>query len=130
MTAHDNTGKSMPTATAELTLAETAYESIRAINHLTISTHPIPAPELYGILGNLKSLAWCLDQALHQLGNGLRMSLTTHQVYESDGADPAMRATWALGQMEGAALHALTIGALLDRAQTELAGQGYHIQQV
>ena len=116
-----------PTATD---MAESAYEAIRAINHRTIHTRPMPAPELYTILGNLKLAGPSLAQALHQLALALRLSLTTHDVYEDDGGDPVSRAESAIDDMEAAAVYANGIGHLLSSAQTTLAGQGYHEQEV
>ena len=120
-----------PTGTlTETDLAESAYESIRAINHRTIHTRPIPAPEIYTILGNLKLAGPGLGQALHQLALALRLSLTTHDVYEDDGSDPVTRAESAIDDMQAAASHATSIGDLLSSAQTTLAGQAYHEQEV
>lgn len=120
----------MTTPTTETELADTAYESIRSINHRTITARPIPAPEMYSILGNLKCLGHGLDQALQQLSTALELSLATHAVYETDGGDPTTRTAWAMGDMQSAAEHAAAIGVLLESAQGEIAQQAYHPKAV
>ena len=116
--------------TPEIEHADTAYESMRAINHLTITTHAIPAPEMYAILGNLKCLGYALDQALRQLCSALQLSLDTFDVYETDGADPVTRAGWAIGDMTAAAEYAAHLGRCLDSAQSEVARQAYNERPV
>lgn len=120
----------MTLPTTEIEHANMAYESIRAINHLTITPRPIPAPEMYRILGNLMCLGYALDQAVRQLGRALQLSLNTYDVYETDGANPATRAWWAIGDMEAAAEHAGQMGELLETAQSDLARQAYNQRQV
>ena len=65
--------------------ADDAYEAIRSINHLTISTRSLPAPLVYQVLGNFKGVGNM--QALNQLAAGLGKSLDTHVVYEDDGRE-------------------------------------------
>lgn len=55
---------------------ELAYESIRAINHLTFGA-VVPAPVLYEVLGELKGVGRLLPQAFDQLGAGRRLSVPT-----------------------------------------------------
>jgi hypothetical protein len=56
--------------------ADAAYEAIRALNHVTIWGGGIPAPTIYGVLGNLKTaLGYGAEQALNQLGERLVDSL-------------------------------------------------------
>lgn len=102
---------------------EVAYESIRAINHLTFGG-AIPAPLLYEILGNLKGVGHMLPQALTQLGEGLLRSLDEFEVYDNDG-EPRANATRAAHQLMEAAEHAARLGDLLEAAQTTINAQGY-----
>ena len=113
-------------AGSETKLAQTAYESIRAINHLTIDGKAIPAPEVYDLLGNLKCLGYGLDQAIRQLSRALGASLGVYAVYEDDGGNPEESVMYAMDAMRLAAEHGARIGALLEGAQTDISRQGYH----
>ena len=115
-----------PIGGAENTLAETAYEAIRAINHLTTTGAAIPAPEMYSILGNLTCLGHGLDQALRQLARGLATSLSTFAVYEDDGGNPDESVAYAIDSMQVAAAHAAQLGTLLQGAQDDISRQGVY----
>lgn len=107
--------------------AQEAYEAIRSINHATIFTGDgIPAPVVYRVLGYLQSAGgYGLAQALGQLACGLERSLSTHDVYEDDGRDPADAVAHAVNALTGAAALLQRVGALLDDAQAAIARQGY-----
>jgi len=113
-------------AAAETKLAQTANESIRAINHLTIDGKAIPAPEVYDLLGNLKCLGYGLDQAIRQLSRALGASLGVYAVYEDDGGNPEESVMYAMDAMRLAAEHGARIGVLLEGAQTDISRQGYY----
>ena len=105
---------------------EMAYESIRAINHLTSRGQIIPAPTLYNILGELKGVGHLLPQALEQLGRGLSASLDQLDVTEDDQTrDPRDSVATALSLLDQAAKLARDLGATLESAQAAIAGQGY-----
>jgi len=105
-------------------LADDAYQSIRAIDH--IPGGPLPAPLLYSVLGNLKLVGDVLPQALSQLGNGLQQSLSAYEVYEDNPeVDPATSVTAARALLDHAGAHAARLGQLLDEAQSAIAGRGY-----
>jgi hypothetical protein len=116
-------------ADMENELASTAYESIRAINHLTIDGKAIPAPEVYTLLGNLKCLGWSLDQALRQLSRALAKSLTMFAVYEDEGGNPEESVAYAMDSLRTAAEHAAHIGRLLEGAQGDISRQGVYRSQ-
>ncbi len=113
-------------AGTETKLAQTANESIRAINHLTIDGKAIPAPEVYDLLGHLKCLGYGLDQVIRQLSRALGASLGVYAVYEDDGGNPEESVMYAMDAMRLAAEHGARIGALLEGAQTDISRQGYH----
>ncbi len=113
-------------ADAENQLAQAAHDSIRAINHLTIDGKAIPAPELYIMLGNFKSLGHALDQGLRQLARCLAASLNSYAVYEDDGGNPEESVAYAMDSMREAAYHAEKLGALLGGAQDDISRQGFH----
>ncbi len=110
-------------------LADTVYESVRGINHATISREAIPAPEVYRVLGSLKLLGAGLDQALSQLGAGLGRSLDMYDVYEDNGADPLVSVVMAVDLLTEARTHATELGQLLAQAQVAINGQGYRDAQ-
>ena len=102
---------------------EVARKSIRAINHLT-DHGPIPAPTLYGVLGELKGIGHLLPQALSQLARGLQKLLELYQVYDArDPVDSVLEATLLLNQ---ATRKAAELGELLEAAQAAISEQGYH----
>lgn len=111
------------TGEAQAGWPELAYESIRAINHLTFG-HAVPAPVLYDVLGNLKGVGHLPPQALTQLGVGLHRSLDEYQVYDRDG-DPSTNVAHAQEHLAAAAEAARTLGAEMEAAQSTIAGQGY-----
>lgn len=102
---------------------EVAYESIRAINHLT-DHGPIPAPTAYQILGELKGVGHLLPQALEQLGRGLRESLTALEVYDHR-REPDESVSDAIALLARAARKASDLGQLLEDAQAAISEQGY-----
>lgn len=107
--------------------AEAAYEAIRSINHRTIwLADGLPAPAVYWVLAELKSaLGYGAQQALGQLATGLGESLKHYDVYEDGGRDPSLSVRDASAALKAAADLAGQIGALLDAAQSAIAGQGY-----
>lgn len=107
-------------------LADSASESVRAINHATITGPPLPAPDVYDVLGALKMLGFGLDQATTQLAARLAASTGVFDLYEYDGGDPEEQIVAATTAMAEAADHARALGVLLDAAQSAIAGQGYH----
>lgn len=102
-------------------------ESVRALNHLTIGDDPIPAPEVYAMLGDLAHAAHLLPQLLTQLADGLTRSLDEYDVYDTTQA-PQMSVAQARTQLETAAVLARQVGDALDAAQTAIADQGYRDQ--
>lgn len=106
--------------------ADTAYEAVRAINHLTIFGPAIPAPDLYQVLGTLAQLGHGLDQAIGQLSRGLQRSPEFYELYEADsGHTPAETIDQAVQWLSSAAQHARDCGYNLSKAHTAIAGQGW-----
>lgn len=103
--------------------ADTAYDALRALAHLTRATHP--APDVYRILGNLKNLGSFLPQISEQLAQGLVKSLEEYDVTEYEGKDPAASVAVAGEHLARAAKLAQQMGEELAQAQNAIAGQGY-----
>jgi hypothetical protein len=108
-------------------MADTAYEAIRRINHITGG--PMLAPRVYAVLGNLKMVGYGLQQALRQIGDGLvaSLELDKYAVYEDDGRDPVVSVLTAQEYMEAAAEAAEQVGRCLDWAQSAISRQGYEV---
>ncbi len=106
--------------------ADTAYQAVRAINHLTMCGPPIPAPDLYPVLGTLAQLGHALDQAIWQLTRGLQRSPEFYELYE---ADPGRTADEVIGEavqwLDDAAQHARNCGYALSKAHAAIDGQGW-----
>ena len=110
--------------------AQDAYEAIRSINHATVFTGDgIPAPVVYRVLGFLQSAGgYGMAQALGQLARGLERSLSTYDVCEDDGRDPADSVAHAINALTDAADLLQRVGRLLDDAQAAISRQGYRAQ--
>ena len=102
---------------------ELAYESRRALNHLT-GHGPIPAPTLYRILGELKGIGHLLPQACAQLARGLEESLQALDVYDHR-REPGESVTEAVLLLNQTLRTATELGDLLEAAQAAIAEQGY-----
>lgn len=126
MTTTDTQRTPEPAGAREHELADGASQAIRAINHLTIGAHAIPAPEMFEVLGDLKSLGYGLEQALRQLARSLASSLAVYAVYEEDGGNPEESVAYAMESMRVAAGHASRLGEVLDGAQADISRQGYY----
>jgi hypothetical protein len=107
--------------------AEAAYEAVRALNHATVFTRDgLPEPVVYRVLGFLQDAGGeGLAQALGQVSRALERSLSTYQVYEDDGADPAGSVAAAVAAISEAMVLARRVGRLLDGAQAAISRQGY-----
>ena len=106
-------------------LADEAARAVRAINHVTITGPPLPAPSVYGVLGCLKLVGYGLGQANRQLAARLSDSATMFELYECDGRDPGDTISAAMAALQRASEHAQAVGELLDTAQSCIAGQGF-----
>ncbi|MBK8463751.1 MAG: hypothetical protein IPL36_12185 [Nigerium sp.] len=81
------------------------------------------------MLGFLQSAAgYGMAQALGQLARGLERSLSTFDVYEDDGRDPADSVAHAVNALTDAADLLQHVGPLLDNAQAAISRQGYRTQ--
>lgn len=108
--------------------ADSLYESLRTINHVTLPGSSLPAPIVYRVLGNLKGIEYLLPQGLSQLAAGLGKSLDTYDVYEDDGRDPVQSIATVTDHLTRASQLAQQLGAELGRAQSAISRQGYRQQ--
>lgn len=126
MTSIDTEHAPEPAGIKEHELANAACEAIRDINHRTIRSPAIPAPEMYEVLGDLKTLGYGLEQALRQLARSLASSMAVYALYEEDGGNPEESIAYAMDSMRVAAGHASRLGEVLDSAQSDISRQGFY----
>ncbi|MEW1952810.1 hypothetical protein [Terrabacter sp. NPDC080008] len=126
MTTNDMQQPTGPAGAEERELARAATEAIRGINHLTVGSPAIPAPQMFEVLGDLKCLGYGLEQALRQLARSLASSLAVYAVFEEDGGNPEESVAYAMDSMRVAAGHASRLGEVLDFAQIDISRQGYY----
>ena len=105
--------------------AHDAAQAVRAIIHLTLLPHPIPAPDVYQVLAELEDLSFALERVLrHHLGRALEASLTDPRVYDSH--DPQTSVDKARDRLDQAATHVYAAGLAVAAARAAIADQGYH----
>jgi hypothetical protein len=109
--------------------ADVAYESVRAMNHITgggaAYAQGIPAPVVYTVLGNLSGMANMLPQLMEQLANGLVRSLDNFAVYDNK-QEPSLSAQEAAELLASAGVHAMRMADALSAAQVAINSQGYN----
>lgn len=107
-------------------LASELYDGMHDLG-VAVLGRAVPAPELYGILGNIKSAGgYYLGELLERLADGIERSVDEYEVYEDDGGDPVLRAALAASLIQGAAAHATRVAQCLEAAQSAIAAQGHH----
>ncbi|HWU46115.1 MAG TPA: hypothetical protein VN133_05095 [Humibacter sp.] len=107
-------------------IGDDLFDGMRELS-VAVVGRPIPAPELYVILGNLEAAGgYNLAELLGRLAIGLERSLDEYNVYEDDGADPSHRVRLTKALLRRAASHAQQITLCLEAAHCEIAGQGHH----
>ncbi|MCL2794982.1 MAG: hypothetical protein FWD85_06715 [Microbacteriaceae bacterium] len=107
-------------------VADELYEDVRELS-VAVMNRAVPAPELYGILGNLKFAGgYFLAEALGRLADGIERSVAEFDVYEVENVSPAVNAATAAAMLEGAARYAEKLAQLLEAAQVAINGQGHH----
>lgn len=114
----------MHTANQSLKLAQEGHAlhaALHAITQRSRATHP--APVVYGVLGNLKTIGQFLPETCTQLAQGLVKSLDDYDVTEGDGTDPAESIMRAREHLSRAAELAEQLGAELAKAQEALSRQ-------
>jgi hypothetical protein len=104
--------------------ANKVYDAMRAICH--DMPHPVSAPTVYSLTGNLKLAAgYMLQEALVSMASGLERSLIDLDNYSTDDSDPAAAVAEAIGYLKKAATLAGHIGNELSSAQTAINRVGY-----
>jgi hypothetical protein len=105
-----------------ITLARTAAEAIRGLNHATRSDAGLDQPSVaYDILGSLSQAAGRLGQLLTQITRYLDQALAAGKLGHDRGEDPALSVEGAVIFLDDARLSAGALAGDLDAAQQQLA---------
>ena len=118
-----------PASAATITLAQTAAEAIRGLNHATRDHAALGQPSAaYDILGALSQAASGLPQLTAQVTSYLDQALAAGKLGHDSGEDPAMAVDGAVIFLQDARLSAAALAGDLDAAQQHLArinGRGH-----
>ena len=110
------------TSDGTITLARTAAEAIRGLNHATRSDAGLDQPSAaYDILGSLSQAAGRLGQLLTQITRYLGQALTAGTLGHDRGEDPALAVEGAAIFLDDARLSAAALAGDLDAAWQQLA---------
>jgi len=105
-----------------ITLARTAAEAIRGLNHATRHDAGLGQPSVaYDVLGALSLAAARTGQALAQITRYLGQALAAGQLGHDLGGDPAHAVAAASAFLDDARLSAAALAGDLDAAQQQLA---------
>jgi len=105
-----------------ITLARTAAEAIRSLNHATRDHAGLGQPSAaYDVLGALSQAASGLPQLTAQITSYLDQALAAGKLGHDLGGDPAMAIDGAVIFLDGARLSAAALAGDLDGAQQQLA---------
>lgn len=107
----------------------TAYQAVQTIEATTrnFGQVPLPAPMVYDLLADLKSIGYVLGHALTRIAADLNASHRAYDLFNDDGTDPTDTLDNAADLFAAATVHAHGIGRALEDAQAELSTQGYRI---
>ncbi len=121
------------TSDAAITLARTAAEAIRGLNHATRCNAGLDQPSAaYDILGALSQAASGLPQLTAQITRYLDQALTGGQLGHDRGEDPALSVDGAIIFLDDARRSAAALSGDLDAAWQQLAlinGRGHRTPQ-
>ena len=110
------------TSDRAITLARTAAEAIRGLNHATRSDAGLDQPSAaYDILGSLSQAAGRLGQLLTQITRYLGQALTAGTLGHDRGEDPALAVEGAAIFLHDARGSAAALAGDLDAARQQLA---------
>jgi len=105
-----------------ITLARTAAEAIRSLNHATRDHAGLGQPSAaYDVLGALSQAASGLPQLTAQITSYLDQALAAGKLGHDLGGDPAMAIDGAVIFLDDARLSAAALAGDLDGAQQQLA---------
>jgi hypothetical protein len=110
------------TSAGTITLARTAAEAIRGLNHATLCDAGLDQPSVAcDVLGALSQAAGRLGQLLSQITRYLDQTLATGKLGHDRGQDPALAIESAVIFLNDARLSAAALAGDLDAACQQLA---------
>ncbi len=110
------------TSAGTITLARTAAEAIRGLNHATRCDAGLGQPSVAcDVLGALSQAAGRLGQLLSQITRYLDQALAAGKLGHDRGEDPAMAVDGTVIFLDDARLSAAALAGDLDAAQQQLA---------
>ncbi len=115
-------GLNQLTSAGTVTLARTAAEAIRGLNHATRHNAGLDQPSVaYDVLGALSQAAGRLGQLLSQITRYLDQALAAGKLGHDRGEDPARAVEGAVIFLDDARRSAAALAGDLDAAQQQLA---------
>jgi hypothetical protein len=116
------TGLDQTASAGAITLARTAAEAIRGLNHATRCDAGLDQPSVaYDVLGALSQAAGRLGQLLSQITRYPDQALAAGKLGHDRGEDPALAVEGAVIFLGDARLSAAALAGDLDAAQQQLA---------
>lgn len=109
-------------------------ERVRALVRVTSPEVPIPASEMYAVLGHLESVGYGLAQGLRQLAvcldqsTGAGLFWAAHETTEDTIPDPEIWLPAAVKTLDVAAQAAVCLGTLLADAREEIAQEACEVE--
>ena len=108
-----------------VTIARSAAEEIRALNHRTLGTHAFEEPsEIYSTINEVKQTVWGMPQAIEQIWGELRTMRDADSIRMDNGADVTQAAEEARQELNEARQFLAKAGIALDRATGILSHMG------
>ena len=109
-------------------------ERVRALVRVTGPELPIPASEMYAVLGHLESVGYGLAQGLRQLAvcldqsTGAGLFWAAHETTQDTTPDPEIWLPAAVKTLDVAAQAAVCLGTLLADAREEIAQEACEVE--
>jgi hypothetical protein len=107
------------------TIARSAAEEVRALNHRTINGSAFEEPsDIYRTIGEIKQAVWGMPQAIEQIWGELRTMRDADTIRMDNGSDVAEEAEKARQELNEARQLLAKAGTALDRATSVLSHMG------
>ncbi|MCX4707081.1 hypothetical protein [Streptomyces sp. NBC_01373] len=107
------------------TIARSAAEEIRALNHRTLGTRAFEEPsQIYSTINELKQAVWGMPQAIEQIWGELRTMRDAGTIRMDNGSDITEAAETARQELNDARQLLAQAGQALDRATGILSHMG------
>ena len=106
-------------------IARSAAEEIRTLNHRTLGVHAFEEPsQIYSTINEVKQAVWGMPQAIEQIWGELRTMRDAGTIRMDNGGDVAEEAERARQELNDARQLLAQAGQALDRATQTLSHMG------